>query len=96
MKFCQLEILINFLRENTSIKFLFNTIMWIIKIYSQRNKNPSLYYGNDFENGEIDYAFKIKHEHKQKCTVKMMKNYALAIYEGIDKKGKVKRSFRSY
>ncbi|QKJ64375.1 type II CRISPR RNA-guided endonuclease Cas9 [Flavobacterium sp. M31R6] len=38
---------------------------------------------------------KSRHEHKQKVYGQNDENFAMAIYEGIDKKGNVKRSFES-
>ncbi|PKP10626.1 MAG: type II CRISPR RNA-guided endonuclease Cas9, partial [Bacteroidetes bacterium HGW-Bacteroidetes-3] len=38
---------------------------------------------------------KSRHEHKQKVYAVNDENYAMAIYEGIDRKGNIKRSFES-
>ncbi|MHB1105829.1 MAG: type II CRISPR RNA-guided endonuclease Cas9 [Lutibacter sp.] len=38
---------------------------------------------------------KSRHEHKQKVYAVNDENYAMAIYEGLDKKGNIKRSFES-
>lgn len=59
-----------------------------VRIYANSVKNP-------LEIKEHNKLSKSRHEHKQKVYGQNDENYALAIYEGIDKKGKVKRSFEA-
>ncbi|MFK7032397.1 type II CRISPR RNA-guided endonuclease Cas9 [Flavobacterium oreochromis] len=57
-----------------------------VRIYANSVKNP-------LEIKEHSALSKSKHEHKQKVYGQNDENYAMAIYEGIDKKGNVKRGF---
>ncbi|MFK7077835.1 type II CRISPR RNA-guided endonuclease Cas9 [Flavobacterium oreochromis] len=57
-----------------------------VRIYANSVKNP-------LEIKEHSAVSKSKHEHKQKVYGQNDENYAMAIYEGIDKKGNVKRGF---
>ena len=59
-----------------------------VRIYSNSVKNP-------LEIKEHSKLSKSRHEHKQKMYGQNDENFALAIYEGIDKKGKIKRSFEA-
>ncbi len=59
-----------------------------IRLYQDSVKNP-------LHIKEHSLLSKSRHEHKQKVYGQNDENYALAIYEGIDKKGKVKRSFEA-
>ncbi|SHJ03297.1 type II CRISPR RNA-guided endonuclease Cas9 [Flavobacterium terrae] len=59
-----------------------------VRIYANSVKNP-------LEIKEHSLLSKSRHEHKQKVYGLNDENYAIVIYEGIDKKGKVKRSFES-
>ena len=59
-----------------------------VRIFANSVKNP-------LEIKEHSLLSKSKHKHKQKVYGQNDENYALAIYEGIDKKGKVKRSFEA-
>ena len=59
-----------------------------VRIYANSVKNP-------LEIKEHSLLSKSRHEHKQKVYGQNDENYAMAIYEGLDKKGKVKRSFET-
>lgn len=59
-----------------------------VRLYSNSVKNP-------LHIKEHSNLSKSKHEHKQKIYAQNDENYALAIYEGIDKKGNKKRAFES-
>lgn len=84
--------------SNAQQKNKMNGVVWMneekqvpinkVRIYANSVKNP-------LEIKEHSLLSKSKHEHKQKVYGQNDENYALAIYEGIDKKGKVKRSFEA-
>tara|TARA_R110002020_G_scaffold114593_3_gene263518 strand:- start:20372 stop:24688 length:4317 start_codon:yes stop_codon:yes gene_type:complete len=57
-----------------------------VRIYANSVKNP-------LEIKEHSLLSKSRHEHKQKVYGQNDENYGIAIYEGIDKKGKLKRVF---
>lgn len=57
-----------------------------VRIYANSVKNP-------LEIKEHATISKSRHEHKQKVYAQNDENYAMAIYEGLDKRGNVKRSF---
>ena len=57
-----------------------------VRIYANSVKNP-------LEIKEHSKSSKSRHEHKQKVYGQNDENYAMAIYEGFDKKGKLKRDF---
>lgn len=57
-----------------------------VRIYANSVKNP-------LHIKEHSVQSKSKHEHKQKVYGQNDENYAMAIYEGIDKKGNIKRTF---
>jgi CRISPR-associated endonuclease Csn1 len=59
-----------------------------VRLYANSVKNP-------LEIKEHSLLSKSRHEHKQKVYGQNDENFALAIYEGIDKKGKIKRSFEA-
>ncbi len=59
-----------------------------VRIYANSVKNP-------LEIKEHSLLSKSRHEHKQKVYGQNDENYAMAIYEGEDKKGKIKRSFET-
>ncbi|WP_100611034.1 type II CRISPR RNA-guided endonuclease Cas9 [Confluentibacter lentus] len=59
-----------------------------VRIYANSVKNP-------LEIKEHSLFSKSRHEHKQKVYGQNDENYGIAIYEGIDKKGKIKRAFES-
>lgn len=59
-----------------------------VRIYANSVKNP-------LEIKEHATISKSRHEHKQKVYAQNDENYAMAIYEGLDKKGNIKRSFES-
>lgn len=59
-----------------------------VRMYANSVKNP-------LEIKEHSLLSKSRHEHKQKVYGQNDENYAIAIYEGLDKKGKVKRSFET-
>jgi CRISPR-associated endonuclease Csn1 len=59
-----------------------------VRLYANSVKNP-------LEIKEHSSLSKSRHEHKQKVYGQNDENFALAIYEGIDKKGKIKRSFEA-
>lgn len=59
-----------------------------VRIYANSVKNP-------LEIKEHAALSKSRHEHKQQVYAQNDENYAMAIYEGFDKKGKLKRSFES-
>ncbi|HSD09078.1 type II CRISPR RNA-guided endonuclease Cas9 [Flavobacterium sp.] len=59
-----------------------------VRIYANSVKNP-------LEIKEHSVLSKSRHEHKQKVYGQNDENYALAIYEGLDKKGNIKRGFES-
>ena len=59
-----------------------------VRIYANSVKNP-------LEIKAHSLLSKSRHEHKQKVYGQNDENYALAIYEGVDKKGKIKRSFEA-
>jgi CRISPR-associated endonuclease Csn1 len=59
-----------------------------VRLYANSVKNP-------LEIKEHSALSKSRHEHKQKVYGQNDENFAMAIYEGIDKKGNVKRSFES-
>ncbi len=59
-----------------------------VRIYANSVKNP-------LEIKEHTLLSKSRHEHKQKVYGQNDENFALAIYEGIDIKGKLKRSFEA-
>lgn len=56
-----------------------------VRLYANSVKNP-------LEIKEHVAFSKSRHEHKQKVYVQNDENYCMAIYEGTDKKGKVKRN----
>lgn len=57
-----------------------------VRLYANSVKNP-------LHIKEHSNLSKSRHEHKQKVYGQNDENYAMAIYEGKDKKGKIKRSF---
>ncbi|MFB9108646.1 type II CRISPR RNA-guided endonuclease Cas9 [Flavobacterium gyeonganense] len=57
-----------------------------VRIYANSVKNP-------LHIKEHSLLSKSRHEHKQKVYGQNDENFAMAIYEGIDKKGNTKRSF---
>ena len=57
-----------------------------VRLYAKSVKNP-------LEIKEHAPLSKSRHEHKQKVYAQNDENYAMAIYEGLDKKGRMKRSF---
>jgi CRISPR-associated endonuclease Csn1 len=57
-----------------------------VRLYANSVKNP-------LEIKEHSLLSKSRHEHKQKVYGQNDENYAMAIYEDFDKKGKIKRSF---
>lgn len=59
-----------------------------VRIYANSVKNP-------LEIKEHSLLSKSKHEHKQKVYGQNDENFALGIYEGVDKNGKVKRAFEA-
>ncbi|MFI0431156.1 type II CRISPR RNA-guided endonuclease Cas9 [Mariniflexile sp. HMF6888] len=59
-----------------------------VRIYANSVKNP-------LEIKEHSLLSKSRHEHKQKVYGQNDENYGIAIYEGKDKKGKMKRAFES-
>jgi len=59
-----------------------------VRLYANSVKNP-------LKIKEHSTLSKSRHEHKQKVYGQNDENYALAIYEGLDKKGKIKRAFES-
>lgn len=59
-----------------------------VRIYANSVKNP-------LEIKEHSLLSKSRHEHKQKVYGQNDENFALAIYEGLDKKGKVKRTYEA-
>ncbi|MFN3640452.1 MAG: hypothetical protein ACK4UK_05990 [Flavobacterium sp.] len=59
-----------------------------VRIYANSVKNP-------LEIKEHSLLSKSRHEHKQKVYGQNDENFALGIYEGVDKKGKVKRAFEA-
>jgi CRISPR-associated endonuclease Csn1 len=59
-----------------------------VRLYANSVKNP-------LEIKEHSSLSKSRHEHKQKIYGQNDENFALAIYEGIDKKGKIKRSYEA-
>ncbi len=59
-----------------------------VRLYANSVKNP-------LHIKEHANLSKSRHEHKQKVYGQNDENYALAIYEGIDKKGNIKRAFES-
>lgn len=59
-----------------------------VRIYANSVKKP-------LEIKEHSALSKSRHEHKQKVYGQNDENYAMAIYEGIDKKGKIKRSYEA-
>ena len=59
-----------------------------VRIYANSVKNP-------LEIKEHALLSKSRHEHKQKAYGQNDENFALAIYEGKDKKGNIKRSFEA-
>lgn len=86
------------LSSNAQQKNKMNGIVWMseekqvpinkVRIYANSVKNP-------LKIKEHSKLSKSKHEHKQKVYSQNDENFALGIYEGIDKKGKVKRTFES-
>lgn len=84
--------------SNAQQKNKLNGTVWIneekgipinkVRIYANSVKNP-------LEIKEHAELSKSRHEHKQKVYAQNDENYAMAIYEGLDKKGNVKRSFES-
>ncbi|MBF7091907.1 type II CRISPR RNA-guided endonuclease Cas9 [Flavobacterium sp. ALJ2] len=59
-----------------------------VRLYANSVKNP-------IEIKLHTALSKSRHEHKQKVYGQNDENFALAIYEGLDKKGKIKRGFES-
>lgn len=59
-----------------------------VRLYANSVKNP-------LQIKEHSTLSKSRHEHKQKVYGQNDENYALAVYEGLDKKGKIKRAFES-
>ncbi len=59
-----------------------------VRIYANSVKNP-------LEIKEHSLFSKSRHEHKQKAYGQNDENFALAIYEGVDKKGKIKRTYEA-
>jgi CRISPR-associated endonuclease Csn1 len=59
-----------------------------VRLYANSVKNP-------LHIKEHALLSKSKHEHKQKVYGQNDENFALAIYEGLDKKSKIKRAFES-
>lgn len=59
-----------------------------VRLYANSVKNP-------LKIKEHSILSKSRYEHKQKVYGQNDENYALAIYEGLDKKGKIKRAFES-
>lgn len=57
-----------------------------VRLYANSVKNP-------LEIKEHSLLSKSRHEHKQKVYAQNDENFAMAIYEDFDKKGKIKRSF---
>jgi len=57
-----------------------------VRLYANSVKNP-------LEIKEHSALSKSRHEHKQKVYAQNDENFAMAIYEGVDKSGKKKRSF---
>ncbi len=57
-----------------------------VRLYANSVKNP-------LEIKEHAELSKSRHEHKQKVYGQNDENFAIAIYEGIDKKGKLKRAY---
>ena len=57
-----------------------------VRLYANSVKNP-------LEIKEHSKLSKSRHEHKQKVYAQNDENFAMAIYEDFDKKGKIKRSF---
>ncbi|RTL14841.1 MAG: type II CRISPR RNA-guided endonuclease Cas9 [Flavobacteriaceae bacterium] len=84
------------LSSNAQQKNKMNGIVWMneekqvhinkVRIYANSVKNP-------LEIKEHSLLSKSKHEHKQKVYGVNGENYAMAIYEGQDKKGNLKRGF---
>lgn len=59
-----------------------------VRLYANSVKNP-------LHVKEHAILSKSKHEHKQNVYAQNDENYAIAIYEGIDEKGKLKRGYES-
>jgi len=59
-----------------------------VRLYANSVKNP-------LHVKEHALLSKSKHEHKQNVYAQNDENYAIAIYEGIDEKGKLKRGYES-
>ncbi|TRX23044.1 type II CRISPR RNA-guided endonuclease Cas9 [Flavobacterium franklandianum] len=57
-----------------------------VRLYANSVKNP-------LEIKEHSLLSKSRHEHKQKVFAQNDENFAMAIYEDFDKKGKIKRSY---
>jgi CRISPR-associated endonuclease Csn1 len=57
-----------------------------VRLYANSVKNP-------LEIKKHSLLSKSRHEHKQKVYAQNDENFAMAIYEDFDKKGKIKRSF---
>ena len=57
-----------------------------VRLYANSVKNP-------LEIKDHALLSKSRHEHKQKVYAQNDENFAMAIYEDVDKKGKIKRSF---
>ncbi|WP_348825222.1 type II CRISPR RNA-guided endonuclease Cas9 [Flavobacterium aestuarii] len=57
-----------------------------VRIYANSVKNP-------LEIKEHSLLSKSRHEHKQKVYGQNDENFAMAIYEGLDEKGKIERTF---
>lgn len=57
-----------------------------VRLYANSVKNP-------LEIKDHVLQSKSRHEHKQKVYAQNDENFAMAIYEDVDKKGKIKRSF---
>lgn len=74
--------------ENGADKNLKEMLIKKIRLYQPTVKNP-LHIKRQAE------VSKSRHEHKQTVYAQNDENYAMAIYEGIDKKGNIKRSFES-
>lgn len=86
------------LSTNAQQKNKLNGVVWMhqekqipinkVRIYANSVKNP-------LEIKEHYPLSKSRHKHKQKVYGQNDENYALAIYEGLDKKGKIKRLFEA-
>ncbi|MEC5166185.1 CRISPR-associated endonuclease Csn1 [Flavobacterium sp. PL11] len=59
-----------------------------VRIYANSVKNP-------LKIKEHSLLSKSRHEHKQKVYGQNYENYGLAVYEGLDKKGKLKRAYET-